>query len=74
MQHDARYPWEEPGAGNPHARICEGESRMAELLDHARIGIGPEQPGSIAIVSRISQNHGGPSYSLEWRLWWVKHN
>ena len=34
MQHDARYPWEEPGAGNPHARICEGESRMAELLDH----------------------------------------
>ncbi|WP_292327511.1 hypothetical protein, partial [Mesorhizobium sp.] len=25
---------EEPGAGNPPARICEGESRMAELLDH----------------------------------------
>jgi len=24
---------EEPSAGNPHARICEGESRMAELLD-----------------------------------------
>jgi molybdate transport system substrate-binding protein len=23
-----------PGAGKPHARICEGESRMAELLDH----------------------------------------
>lgn len=22
-----------PGAGNPPARICEGESRMAELLD-----------------------------------------
>lgn len=21
------------GAGKPHARICEGESRMAELLD-----------------------------------------
>ncbi len=19
-------PWEEPGAGNPHARICEGEA------------------------------------------------
>lgn len=33
MQHDASYPWEEPGAGNLHARICEGESRMAELLD-----------------------------------------
>ena len=29
-----RYPREEPGAGKPHARICEGESRMAELLDH----------------------------------------
>jgi hypothetical protein len=27
------YPWEEPDAGNPHVRICEGESRMAELLD-----------------------------------------
>ena len=25
---------EEPGAGKPPARICEGESRMAELLDH----------------------------------------
>jgi hypothetical protein len=24
---------EEPSAGKPHARICEGESRMAELLD-----------------------------------------
>jgi len=26
---------EEPSAGKPHARICEGESRMAELLDHS---------------------------------------
>ena len=26
-------PREEPGAGKLHARICEGESRMAELLD-----------------------------------------
>jgi len=25
--------WEEPYAGKPHVRICEGESRMAELLD-----------------------------------------
>jgi hypothetical protein len=25
---------EDPGAGKPPARICEGESRMAELLDH----------------------------------------
>ncbi len=32
--HDAGYLREEPGAGKPHARICEGESRMAELLDH----------------------------------------
>ncbi len=28
------YLQEEPSAGKPHARICEGESRMAELLDH----------------------------------------
>ena len=28
------YPREEPGAGKPQARIREGESRMAELLDH----------------------------------------
>ena len=28
------YPREEPYAGKPHVRICEGESRMAELLDH----------------------------------------
>ena len=26
--------WQEPTAGKPHAGICEGESRMAELLDH----------------------------------------
>ena len=26
---------EEPSAGKPHARICEGESRMAELLDRS---------------------------------------
>ena len=37
MQHDASYPREEPGAGNLHARIREGESRMAELLDHQLI-------------------------------------
>ena len=36
MQHDASYPREEPGAGNLHARIREGESRMAELLDQFR--------------------------------------
>lgn len=24
----------QPGAGSPHARICGGESRMAELSDH----------------------------------------
>ena len=28
---------EEPYAGKPHVRICEGESRMAELLDHAPV-------------------------------------
>jgi hypothetical protein len=34
--YDAGYPREEPGAGNPLARICEGESRMAELLNRGR--------------------------------------
>src|SRR5207248_11517547 len=38
--HDAGYPREEPGAGKLHARICEGESRMAELLDRDRGGSG----------------------------------
>ena len=33
-RYDAGYPREEPGAGKLHARICEGKSRMAELLDH----------------------------------------
>ena len=28
-------PQEEPRAGNLHARICEGKSRMAALLDHS---------------------------------------
>lgn len=32
--HVAGYPQEESDAGKPPARICEGESRMAELLDH----------------------------------------
>ena len=27
------YLQEEPDAGKPPVRICEGESRMAELLD-----------------------------------------
>ena len=31
---DSGYSREEPYAGKPHVRICEGESRMAELLDH----------------------------------------
>ena len=35
-QADLGYPREEPYAGKPHVRICEGESRMAELLDHPR--------------------------------------
>ena len=33
-RHDSGHLREEPSAGKPHARICEGESRMAELLDH----------------------------------------
>jgi hypothetical protein len=35
MQSDASHPWEAPGAGKLHARICEGKSRMAELLDQS---------------------------------------
>jgi len=31
---DLGYHEKEPSAGKPHARICEGESRIAELLDH----------------------------------------
>lgn len=30
------HPVDEPSAGKPHARISEGESRMAEVLDHDR--------------------------------------
>jgi 3-oxoacyl-[acyl-carrier-protein] synthase-3 len=32
---DSGKPQEEPNAGKPLARICEGESRMAQLLDIA---------------------------------------
>src|SRR5262249_12246010 len=50
--HDAGYPREEPGAGKPHARICEGESRMAELLDHDR----RRQPGKTihVVLNKLS--------------------
>jgi hypothetical protein len=34
---DLGHPREEPYAGKPHVRICEGESQMAELLDHLRL-------------------------------------
>ena len=37
VQADLGYLWEEPYAGKPHVRICEGESQMAELLDHHRL-------------------------------------
>jgi hypothetical protein len=33
---------EEPYAGKPHVRICEGESQMAELLDHPQAALVPE--------------------------------
>jgi hypothetical protein len=38
---------EEPSAGKPHARICEGESRMAELLDQPPMHT---QGGSTAVT------------------------
>src|SRR5438045_704436 len=65
MQHDPRYPWEEPGAGNPHARICEGESRMAELLDQFLDGprkgqreiVIPDLPGYPDNINRASDGN-----------------
>jgi hypothetical protein len=48
---DAGHSREEPGTGKPHARICEGESRMAELLDHDP---GPSADSCISMTnSRI---------------------
>ena len=40
---DLSNPWEEPYAGKPHVRICEGESRMAELLDDT-LQLSPVRP------------------------------
>jgi hypothetical protein len=37
-QYSIGYLQDEPDAGKPHVRICEGKSRMAELLDR---GSGP---------------------------------
>ena len=54
--YDAGYSREEPGAGKPPARICEGKSRMAELLDHdpsphhARLGLS-----TTALLPRTSR-------------------
>jgi hypothetical protein len=50
-QHNASLSWEEPVAGNPHARTCEGESRMAELLDH------PPVSGDTSKVSPTWREH-----------------
>ena len=47
---DLGYLWEEPYAGKPHVRICEGESRMAELLDHARML--PPETDAMSVTSR----------------------
>jgi len=52
---------EEPSAGNPHARICEGESRMAELLDHppipaAALDSEAVQIGVQAVIDRRPRN------------------
>ena len=49
---------EEPSAGKPHARICEGKSRMASVLDHCPwsqvLGVENRQsrllPGCAAII------------------------
>jgi hypothetical protein len=48
-----RYPTK------PHARICEGESRMAELLDHNCRLERPHLPPHIAIDHVADAGHDG---------------
>jgi hypothetical protein len=56
------YLQEEPDAGKPHVRICEGENRMVELLDHLpRIKLmsraGKEFDGCV-MCKRKEKNYG----------------
>ena len=44
MQHDAGHLQEEPGAGQPHARICEGE---AEWPSYSTTTALSEAPGVV---------------------------
>jgi hypothetical protein len=59
---------EEPSAGKPHARICEGESRMAELLDHPRAPGVPQfstTSGGYALVSVVKSGvFAAPGHGL----------
>ena len=56
---DAGDSREEPGAGKPHARICEGESRMAELFDRHPNSWTPPQVASRHRHSGTQMPSGG---------------
>jgi hypothetical protein len=60
------HPEDEPSAGNPHARICEGDSRMAELLDHGH----SRRPPSVS-YSRLKVRflHGSPGWTQPVAEW-----
>ena len=62
---DSGYSREEPYAGKPHVRICEGESRMAELLDHPPT---PSPEGVLFDLPNLSRNATDQMYpSLQCR-------
>jgi len=70
--HNAGYLREEPGAGKPLARICEGESRMAELLDHdpprARSSAAARLESHISGMPFLGGSAiGYPEASISWR-------
>ena len=59
---------EEPSAGKPHARICEGGSRMAELLDHPLVfEHGSEYDSEWEAICSIAEKIGCSSETL--RKW-----
>ncbi|GLR77450.1 hypothetical protein GCM10007856_01180 [Azospirillum oryzae] len=57
------YPREEPGAGKPHARICEGESQMAELLDRYHHGKPKTSCANLTPLTRSTLPRSRPAAS-----------
>jgi len=53
------HPVDEPSAGKPHARISEGESRMAELLDRRRFPSSRRILAQGRTVSSVTWGSGG---------------